>query len=228
MKAIDKMVRFLEIFDQDVICAGGNSRGGFAEIMAEARRLAAEEKAGDEGLREFVVRIVERAKYLGHSRVDLPVRILEKSLEMYPSHPVSEQKAPAAAMGDRKWHDLKVISPHWESLQLNLKNFEVRKNDRGFKVGDGLCLRHWEDGEYVVNEAPQYFIVEYVTSFPDGIKDGYVVMGLSRYRPSADRTEELVEKLKEKSKEWYLAGDMRSDTCGELIEILADFEKGAS
>ena len=192
MKAIDKMVRFLEIFDQDVICAGGNSRGGFAEIMAEARRLAAEEKAGDEGLRE------------------------------------AEQKAPAAAIGDRKWHDLKVISPHWESLQLNLKNFEVRKNDRGFKVGDGLCLRHWEDGEYVVNEAPQYFIVEYVTSFPDGIKDGYVVMGLSRYRPSADRTEELVEKLKEKSKEWYLAGDMRSDTCGELIEILADFEKGAS
>ena len=55
----------------------------------------AEEKAGDEGLREFVVRIVERAKYLGHKRVDLPVRILEKSLEMYPSHPASEQKAPA-------------------------------------------------------------------------------------------------------------------------------------
>ncbi len=52
-------------------------------------------------------------------------------------------------------------------------------------------------------------------------------MCLSRYRPSADRTEELVEKLKEKSKEWYLAGDMRSDTCGELIEILSDFEKGA-
>ena len=63
------------------------------EALAKARRLLAEEKAGDEGLREFVVRIVERAKYLGHSRVDLPVRILEKSLEMYPSRPVSEQKA---------------------------------------------------------------------------------------------------------------------------------------
>ena len=60
-------------------------------ILAE---LSEEQKpTADEGLREFVVRIVDRAKYLGHSRVDLPVRILEKSLEMYPSHPVSEQKA---------------------------------------------------------------------------------------------------------------------------------------
>ena len=63
----------------------------------KARQLLAEEKAGDEGLREFIVRIVERAKYLGHSRVDLPVRILEKSLEMYPSRPVSEQKADRTA-----------------------------------------------------------------------------------------------------------------------------------
>ena len=47
--------------------------------------------SSEDGLREFVVRLVERAKYLGHSRVDLPVRILEKSLEMYPSHPSTDK-----------------------------------------------------------------------------------------------------------------------------------------
>ena len=80
--------------------------------------------------------------------------------------------------------------------------------------------------EYVVNEAPQYFIVEYVTSFPDGIKDGYVVMGLSRYRPSADRTEELVKRLRELRDTISKLG-YDDDTEDSLNRIIADLEKGA-
>ncbi len=85
---------------------GPKSRGHWvrrarALLLEEQKAVEAVSSKGDEGLREFVVRIVERAKYLGHSRVDLPVRILEKSLEMYPSHPVAEQE-PLAVLADRK------------------------------------------------------------------------------------------------------------------------------
>ena len=104
------------------------------------------------------------------------------------------QEKPTAPASDKKWHDLKVVSPHWEALKANIKPFEIRKNDRDYKVGDGLALRHWRDGEYVVNEAPQYFVVEYITDFPDGIKEGYVVMGLSRYARPTSGQEGKVEK----------------------------------
>ena len=91
------------------------AKAKITELTEEIQRLRsrdgvivvrAEEKAGDEGLREFVVRIVERAKYLGHSRVDLPVRILEKALERKPRYPMDEQKDPAP---DRTEELVKVL-----------------------------------------------------------------------------------------------------------------------
>ena len=40
-------------------------------------------------------------------------------------------------------HELKVQPPYFDHL-LEGKNFEVRKNDRGFQKGDTLHLYEWE------------------------------------------------------------------------------------
>ena len=37
-------------------------------------------------------------------------------------------------------HVLKTVQPYFEALWSGEKRFEVRKNDRGFEVGDSLCL----------------------------------------------------------------------------------------
>lgn len=40
-------------------------------------------------------------------------------------------------------HELKVVAPYFDRLLDGTKTFEVRKDDRGFKVGDSLWLREW-------------------------------------------------------------------------------------
>ncbi|WP_326160707.1 MULTISPECIES: DUF3850 domain-containing protein [Bacillus] len=43
-------------------------------------------------------------------------------------------------------HHLKILSPYFKAVEDGRKNFEIRKNDRGFREGDSLCLHEWEDG----------------------------------------------------------------------------------
>lgn len=40
-------------------------------------------------------------------------------------------------------HELKVVPPYFEALFTERKNFEVRRNDRGFQAGDVLHLREY-------------------------------------------------------------------------------------
>lgn len=65
-------------------------------------------------------------------------------------------------------HDLKTWPEYFEAIKNGSKNFELRYNDRGFKIGDFLCLKEWvqydvfssydahdpkeDDGHYTCNE----------------------------------------------------------------------------
>lgn len=43
-----------------------------------------------------------------------------------------------------KTHNLKCIPMFFKDVESGIKTFELRKNDRGFKVGDYLNLREWD------------------------------------------------------------------------------------
>lgn len=45
-------------------------------------------------------------------------------------------------------HELKTWPPYFEEVLNGNKTFEVRKNDRGFKVGDTLVLKEWNPNGY--------------------------------------------------------------------------------
>lgn len=90
-------------------------------------------------------------------------------------------------------HDLKVWPEFFAALVEGTKMFEVRRNDRGFAVGDVLHLREWTP-ERPDHEAPThgaytgrdvYRTVSYVLtghvggSF--GIYYGFCVLGLIPY-----------------------------------------------
>jgi hypothetical protein len=80
---------------------------------------------------------------------------------------------------NRTIHDLKTWPIYFEMMQKNLKNFEIRKNDRNFKVGDILRLKEWNPEtkkytgrEMAVNVKYIFYGGEY------GLDVDYVIMAI--------------------------------------------------
>lgn len=71
-------------------------------------------------------------------------------------------------------HELKTLPEYFNAIRNGLKNFEVRKNDRDFKVGDFLVLKEWDGEHYTGRE--QIRKVKYILDNPDYVKEGYVIM----------------------------------------------------
>lgn len=49
-------------------------------------------------------------------------------------------------------HELKILPEFFEAVTSGRKQFEIRKNDRDFKVGDQLILREYK--KYIKHELP--------------------------------------------------------------------------
>ena len=74
-----------------------------------------------------------------------------------------------------KIHELKLQQPFFDDVYYNRKKFEVRKNDRNYKVGDRLKLIEFP------SENPRYVLkdIEYILEGGQyGIEKDYVVLGL--------------------------------------------------
>jgi hypothetical protein len=75
-------------------------------------------------------------------------------------------------------HELKTINPFFEDVWSGLKDFEVRKNDRDFKVGDILKLVEYGESK---NYVPRFIFkeIKYILKGGQyGISDEYVVLGV--------------------------------------------------
>jgi ASC-1-like (ASCH) protein len=79
-------------------------------------------------------------------------------------------------------HELKIYQEYYEDVIIGRKKFELRKNDRDFKVGDFLALKEWlpDMNEYTGREVlvQVTYILEGATAFYFGLKEGYCIMGI--------------------------------------------------
>jgi len=81
-----------------------------------------------------------------------------------------------------KEHKLKTWIPYYRDIINDIKTFEIRKNDRDFKVGDILILEEWDDIKETYTGHFIYMRVGYILKGGQfGIEDGYVVMTLNNY-----------------------------------------------
>lgn len=69
-------------------------------------------------------------------------------------------------------HFLKINTKYFEDILSGKKNFEIRNNDRDFKVDDTIILQEiTDDRKYTSREING--IITYITDFEQ--KDGFVV-----------------------------------------------------
>jgi hypothetical protein len=71
-------------------------------------------------------------------------------------------------------HELKAAPEFFAAVAAFRKTFEIRRNDRDFKVKDRIMLREWEGGRYTGRWLARR--ITYITDFEQ--KDGFVVMAI--------------------------------------------------
>lgn len=76
-------------------------------------------------------------------------------------------------------HELKISPEYFDAVAKGIKQFELRKDDRNFQVGDFVTLKEYDNGaytgrqlrnmpiSYVLRDCPQY-----------GLQEGYCIIGL--------------------------------------------------
>lgn len=76
-------------------------------------------------------------------------------------------------------HDLKLIQPYFDAVWHRKKLFEVRLNDRDYKVGDELLLREYNPKDNTYTSMCVRCTVCFILVSSPGLKEGYVVLGLT-------------------------------------------------
>jgi hypothetical protein len=84
-------------------------------------------------------------------------------------------------------HDIKSWPEHFAASAAGLKPFEVRKNDRDYRVGDRITLHEWiplgaGEGRYTGRTLELDVI--FITRNAIGLQEGYVSMGLAQATPA--------------------------------------------
>lgn len=75
-----------------------------------------------------------------------------------------------------KEHDIKLAAEYWDDVETGRKCFELRKNDRGYKVGDILNMSEFKAGEETgrtLRAEVTYMLEDYT-----GLEDGYCILAI--------------------------------------------------
>lgn len=79
-----------------------------------------------------------------------------------------------------KTHELKVWPFYFEEIVEGRKNFEFRKNDRGFRTGDIIYLEEWNPEEKKFTGAWIPVEITYIMRTGFGLPDGMVIMSFRK------------------------------------------------
>lgn len=82
--------------------------------------------------------------------------------------------------GDRKpmIHELKIRQEYFNEVQSHNKQFELRKDDRDYRVGDWVLLKEFENGDYTGRECGLFGIKYILRNCSEyGLADGYCIIG---------------------------------------------------
>lgn len=90
-------------------------------------------------------------------------------------------------------HELKILPEYFRPQLEGKKNFEIRKNDRDYQVGDTLVLKEYDPKTDKFTGINMLAEVTYITDYMQ--KDGYVVLGTKRFKLRIVDNQNIGEKL---------------------------------
>ena len=77
-----------------------------------------------------------------------------------------------------KLHLLKIKPEYFNAVESLLKQFELRKDDRDYQIGDLIILQEYDDGEYTGRECGAFKISYILRDCPEyGLMPGYCIIG---------------------------------------------------
>ena len=77
---------------------------------------------------------------------------------------------------EKQEHEIRLAASYYEDVANGRKCFELRKNDRGYKVGDGLKMLEYKDGRYTGRKIEADIV--YIMKEYSGLEEGYCVLGI--------------------------------------------------
>lgn len=77
-----------------------------------------------------------------------------------------------------KIHELKILPKYFNEVESRNKCFELRKDDRDYKVGDLILLKEFDNGKYTGREVGLFLITYILRDCPEyGLMDGFCILG---------------------------------------------------
>jgi len=75
-------------------------------------------------------------------------------------------------------HELKISPIYFDLVSHYKKRFEVRLNDRDYKVGDTLILKEWDDINKIYTGRVFHTCINYILNDEKYCKNGYVILSI--------------------------------------------------
>jgi hypothetical protein len=104
-------------------------------------------------------------------------------------------------------HKLKLVNPFFQAVWDYEKNFEIRKNDRDYKVKDVLFLYEYDAATNLYLGRASRATIEYILTakdFPEGIAEGFVILGFgARDRSAWHCNQNAIDEDYAKKSAWY-------------------------
>lgn len=83
-------------------------------------------------------------------------------------------------------HTLKICKKYADAVMSGAKTFEIRKNDRGYKVGDKIVFDVVANEGYAVGAAARHplsgatYRIDYILDDFEGLAQKYVALAISK------------------------------------------------
>jgi len=79
-----------------------------------------------------------------------------------------------------KTHILKTVQPFFSEVKNGIKTFEHRRNDRGFQVGDEICLQEYDAKNNSYSGDQIWGIITYILKDRVGLDAEFCVFGFKQ------------------------------------------------